>query len=125
MIDECCLIFTAMGLGAAIVIGYDLLRILRRIMLRGTLLVLMEDLLFGMMAATAIFVFFYENTEGKIRCGLLLAMLIGGMLYSHFIGRYLLAIVSTCICKWKKQLKCGLKDVKIWLAKSCAKRRKV
>lgn len=74
---------SAMLTGVALLLGYDLLRILRRILPHGTIWVALEDILFWFLSGIIIFIMLFREDSGSLR-GFSIGGVVLGMLLYHF-----------------------------------------
>lgn len=72
--------------GCLMVFVYDVLRVLRRLLSHGTVLIAIEDILYWIFCAFFIFAMLYQKNEGLIRGFAIGAILLGMLLYNHFIS---------------------------------------
>lgn len=103
--------------GAGLAFLYDLLRIARRVVPRGNILVSMEDIIYFTFSTLAIFSFFYVVNYGEIRFFLVAGLTIGASIYHLLIGKWLMRLVTRFILRLKKELKKRKKEVTIELEK--------
>lgn len=95
--------------GVIILVVYDLLRILRRIIPHNSLFIALEDLVFWVLSSVFIFAMIYTMNNGTIRGFSVMGMGIGMVLY-HFI-------VSELFVKWtSKALLLIISPIKMFLA---------
>lgn len=86
-------------LGILLVLAYDCLRILRRLIRHGAVCISLEDLCYWIVAAFVIFAMLYQKNDGLIRgfsiCGIVLGML----LYDKFISCYTVRYIALFLKK--------------------------
>lgn len=87
----------AIRMGLILAVVYDMLRIFRRVITRGTILVALEDIVFWIIAAFAVFNMIYENNSGNLRGYILVGLVIGIVLYELSLSKYFVSNVSQCI----------------------------
>ena len=78
--------------GIFLLAGYDVFRIIRRIVPHGKIMVAVQDLLFWIMGSIMIFQMIYEKNNGIIRGTAFVAMGVSMFLYHYTISRYVVAI---------------------------------
>ena len=74
--------------GILLLAGYDILRIIRRTVPHGTIMVAVEDLLFWIAGSMMVFRMIYEKNDGIIRGTAFVAMGISMLLYHYTISRH-------------------------------------
>lgn len=79
--------------GGMISLVYDGIRIFRRIIKHGGLLVALEDLIFWIGSGVMIFVMMYQQNNGIIRGFSIMGMMLGMIVYSKLFSRF---IVKGC-----------------------------
>lgn len=80
--------------GMLLLIMYDLLRILRRIIVHNNFFIALEDILFWITCSFLIFRMMYQQNNGIIRGFSILAMLLGMLIYHDTISEPLVNIVA-------------------------------
>lgn len=83
--------------GALLLLVYDMLRILRRLIKHGEFLVAMEDLIFWVCASLFIFVMMYKENNGIIRGFSIMGMAIGIIIYHFAISELLVGFLTKLI----------------------------
>ncbi|MCD8216530.1 MAG: spore cortex biosynthesis protein YabQ [Clostridiales bacterium] len=78
----------AVGIGAVLLLLYDLLRIWRRIVRHRIVGMAVEDLLFWLFCALWLFGFMYRQNDGVIRGFIILGAAAGMFLYSILLSRW-------------------------------------
>ena len=130
--------------GAIILLAYDLLRVLRRIINHNIWVITFEDLIFWVLSSLFIFIMIYENNSGTIRGFSVMGMGIGMVLYHYIFSERIVWLISQiilillrpfsflinlirkmlgivlkkikrCLCKLHIQLKKQMKSVKIYI----------
>lgn len=81
-------------LGIFLTAAYDVLRIFRRVVKRGALLIALEDILMMTAAALITFYMIYRNNAGNVRGYILAGMGMGAVLYLVSLSAPLVNIVS-------------------------------
>jgi len=85
--------------GVLILALYDLLRILRRIVPHGVLIIALEDVLYWIGTAFLIFQLLYQENDGALRGYALCAVGIGMLFYHQTVSGFLVNSISG-ILKW-------------------------
>lgn len=80
--------------GALVLLAYDQLRVLRRIIRHKDILITIQDLLFWVIASVFIFAMIYENNSGIIRGFSVMGMVIGMVLYHYILSDIIVTILS-------------------------------
>lgn len=86
-------------LGMALVLVYDCLRILRRIVRHGILWISLEDLCYWVAAAFVIFAMLYQKNDGLIRGFSIGGIVLGMFLYNQYISRYTVKYIARMLKK--------------------------
>jgi spore cortex biosynthesis protein YabQ len=89
----------AMLRGALLLLLYDLIRILRRIMPHGIVVIALEDVLYWMGTALFIFQLIYRKNDGAVRGYALLAIAAGMYFYHQIVSNWLVMYLSRFL-KW-------------------------
>lgn len=105
ILDQGQLFLTGVLAGVLVWFLYDLLRLWRRILPRGTVVVAVEDVIFFFLCAVAGFEFLYPQNLGQVKGFLVLAFLAGTAAYHFLIGRYMVRAGSKVIHKVKKRIR--------------------
>lgn len=116
--------------GCLLVFLYDVLRVLRRLLPHGTFLIAVEDIFYWLSCAFFIFAMLYQKNDGLIRGFAIGAIVLGMLIYNHFISprvikgvvwlvQKMIRIVSFPIRLAKKVLKkpaafCRRKTGRLW-----------
>ncbi len=95
----------AMAVGAGMAAVYDGIRIFRRILRHGIVLLSLEDVLYWIAASVTEFALFYRVNYGRLRLYLFLGSVLGATIYYVLVGRFLIRIASRLILSVKKRLK--------------------
>ena len=98
--------------GCLMVFVYDVLRIFRRLVSHGTALIAAEDVLYWIFCAFFIFAMLYQKNEGLIRSFAIGAILIGMLIYNHFVSPWVIKGIVWLIKKLVGILCFPLKQVK-------------
>lgn len=97
MANENQFLLHALIMGAYITSVYDILRILRRVIPHGTLLVSMEDICFWIYCAVKVFLLMYRESNGTLRWFAVLGAMTGMFLYRWFVSPYFVKYVSLAL----------------------------
>lgn len=119
--EELGILRDACALGILLAFGYDLLRILRRIVPHGTIGISVEDILFWAACGVVIFLLLYDENDGYIRGYILGQIVLGALIYRLLLGRFLMKWISVGIRWTKKQLKKAAKTFTMFLRKHLGK----
>ncbi|MEG2086837.1 MAG: spore cortex biosynthesis protein YabQ [Angelakisella sp.] len=82
----------AMLLGLLTGVGYDVLRVCRKVIVHGWLMLLAEDFLFFTATALLLFCYFLERCRGEVRLYVMVGLLLGWVLYYFTAGSLVMAI---------------------------------
>lgn len=114
------LFLSSVGWGIILVILYDCLRILRRLIKHNRLCTALEDILYWSVSAVLIFRMMYLINDGAIRGFAIVGVLIGMVLYHYSISDPLVNILSKgihkCFLTGKKAVKIIMKPF-VWMAR--------
>lgn len=99
IVAEAQLFLDSLFTGLVIMALYDILRLLRRIVHHGNILVGIEDFLFWNMAGIFIFALIYSENDGRIRWFIIVGICIGAWLYAKSFGSFLVKYTSGFINK--------------------------
>lgn len=98
MSRELIFLWQAVWVGVLIVFVYDGLRILRRVFLHKHFMISIEDFLFWLVCAVAVFLWMYRVSNGSLRwfavAGALSGMFLYKKLFSEFIVTYTAKLIS-------------------------------
>lgn len=83
--------------GAILLVVYDILRILRRVIKHGKFLVAVQDLIFWICASVFIFLMMYKENNGVIRGFCIIGMAIGSILYHYTLSTVFVDLVTKLI----------------------------
>jgi len=109
----------AIWYGAVLLAGYDVFRILRRVIRHRDFSVVAEDLLYWVSSGLFLFSRIYRENSGILRGYFFVGVVLGAIFYHYSISGLLVRFVSYCLNQVKKVLK---KLLKIIL--NCTKRLK-
>lgn len=80
--------------GVIILVIYDLIRVLRRILKHNTFFIALEDIIYWITCSILIFRMMYKQNNGIIRGFSIMAMLLGMLLYHETISEKLVTILA-------------------------------
>lgn len=103
--------------GAGLSLVYDMIRVIRRIVPHGIILVSIEDLVYWVAAGGWLFLKACQVNNGIIRGYMLLGIGAGALVYGILFGRWFMRIATKWILAAKKRLKRVTKAVTIELKK--------
>lgn len=83
--------------GAIILLSYDVLRILRRLINHNSIFLAIEDLIFWVITSVFIFAMMYRENNGIIRGFAVMGMAIGMFLYHYLLSELLVKLVTSFI----------------------------
>lgn len=75
-------------LGILLVLAYDCLRIFRQLVRHGVIWISLEDLIYWIITAFAVFSMLYQKNDGLIRGFAIGGVVLGMLLYNQLISRY-------------------------------------
>lgn len=99
IIIEARTVLEALAMGAACCFIYDILRIFRRIFPRGSVLTGLEDILWWIVAAIAVFTFMYRANGGVVRAYIIVFMMLGMIIWEITLGKLIVKYISKIINK--------------------------
>lgn len=99
MSEENVFLLYAFASGIFITFIYDILRILRRVVPHGGLLVSLEDLAFWVFCAIHIFQLMHRESNGSLRWFAVTGALAGILLYKKTVSRLFVQYVSLILCR--------------------------
>lgn len=111
--------------GAIILVIYDLLRILRRLIPHNSLFIALEDLIFWVLASVFIFAMIYTMNNGTIRGFSVMGMGIGMILYHYIFSELLVKWISKALLLLMRPFKMFLGQLKRVLRFLLSKTKKV
>ncbi|WP_271714284.1 spore cortex biosynthesis protein YabQ [Anaeromicropila herbilytica] len=85
--------------GIIMLIVYDILRILRRIIEHSKFMVALEDVLFWILSSVFIFMMMYIENDGIIRGFSIMGMLLGMIIYNLLLSKYIVNGISFLLNK--------------------------
>lgn len=88
IIKEADVLGISVVMGMLILLVYDQIRIFRRLISHGVLWVGIEDMLFWIASALALFAMLYQENSGYIREFVIGGVLVGMVIYNSFLSRF-------------------------------------
>jgi len=85
--------------GVLILVLYDIIRIIRRVMPHGIWIVTVEDIAYWIATALLVFQLLYQENDGAVRGYALLAVAVGMLLYHQTVSNWLVSHISG-ILRW-------------------------
>lgn len=126
--SEALVFWVSMVVGVGLFLLYDLFRIFRRVVPHGIVWISVEDFLYWLIFAAVLFLLLYICNEGMFRGYVMLALMLGMLLYLFVFSKYVIRInvyllkkvfkVLGCVWKllwkifgvfWKPLTQCGRK----------------
>lgn len=101
--------------GSIILLAYDGLRILRRLIKHGIIFLAVEDIIFWVVASVFIFSMIYKQNNGIIRGFSVMGMTIGMVLYHYIFKDYIVNLITKCIRILLRPLTIAIHTVKKFL----------
>ena len=92
ILKEADILLKAFATGVFLILVYDLLRILRRLIPHGVGIIALEDLLFWTGSAIIIFYMLYQENDGYLRGFSIGGVVAGMVLYSGILSRYVVKV---------------------------------
>ncbi|NLO10571.1 MAG: hypothetical protein GX129_12010 [Clostridiales bacterium] len=83
--------------GALVLLAYDHLRIIRRIIRHNVVAVAIQDLIFWVIASVFIFAMIYVKNNGTIRGFSVMGMVIGMVAYHYILSDWIVKLISSLI----------------------------
>lgn len=111
--------------GGILLLAYDVLRILRRLIKHGSILIAFEDLIFWILASIFIFAMMYRENNGIIRGFSILGMAIGMVLYHNILSDLVVAWITKLIHTLLRPFMFAYKRVKKFVLFLAAKGRRL
>ncbi len=99
MENENIFLFYALLMGIFITFVYDILRIIRRVIPHGILLVSLEDIGFWIYCGVKVFLLMYHESNGTLRWFAVLGALVGMILYKKLVSPFFVKYVSLLLQK--------------------------
>lgn len=97
--------------GGILLLIYDILRILRRVIKHGAFLIAVQDMIFWVAASLFIFSMIYRENNGIIRGYSILGMMLGSILYHFALSDFLVKLISKLIQTLLSPFKAALNQV--------------
>ena len=97
--------------GGTLLLAYDVLRIFRRLVKHGVLLIAIEDLIFWVLASLFLFIMIFRENNGIIRGFSIIGMLIGLVLYHFSISEWLVKRITQLIQTLLSPIRAGIRQV--------------
>jgi spore cortex biosynthesis protein YabQ len=97
--------------GGLLLLAYDVLRIFRRLIKHGIILVAIEDLIFWLLASLFIFTMIFQKNNGIIRGFSIIGMLLGIILYHFSISEWLVNSITKLIQTLLSPIKAAIKQI--------------
>lgn len=88
ILKEADILLKALATGVILMLVYDLIRIMRRLIPHGTVCIAIEDFLFWAGSAVAIFVMLYRENDGYLRGFSIGGVVVGMIVYSLLLSRF-------------------------------------
>ncbi|WP_455718225.1 spore cortex biosynthesis protein YabQ [Anaerosporobacter sp.] len=88
---------TSILYGILLLVVYDCIRILRRIVPHNAFFVALQDILFWVTASIVIFLMIYERNNGTIRGFAILGMLLGMIIYNQLLSKFIVKGITKLI----------------------------
>lgn len=98
---------TSILYGILLLVVYDCIRIIRRIVPHKAFFVALQDILFWVAASIVIFIMIYERNNGTIRGFAILGMLLGMIIYNQLLSKFIVKGITQII----KMILKGIKKV--------------
>lgn len=99
---------TSILYGILLLVVYDCIRIIRRIVPHRGFFVAFEDIIFWLVASVVIFTMIYERNNGTIRGFAILGMLLGMVIYNQLLSKFVVKGITLIIKTILKVIKKGL-----------------
>lgn len=99
IINEVYFLLGSIIMGIIITFVYDFILIWRRLVPHNLFFISLEDFIFWVACAIAVFYMLYEENNGILRWFAVSGAAVGMLLYKRIIGKHFVKIMSTCIQK--------------------------
>lgn len=99
IINEVYFLLSSIIMGIIITFVYDFILIIRRLVRHNIFFISLEDFIFWISCAIAVFYMLYEENNGILRWFAVFGAALGMMVYKIIIGKHFVRIVSTIIRK--------------------------
>lgn len=83
--------------GSAILLGYDVLRAIRRVWTHNNLALAIEDFLYWSLAGIAVSVVVFKENSGNLRGFFVIAVLLGMIGYHQTVSKYIVLILTQAL----------------------------
>jgi spore cortex biosynthesis protein YabQ len=110
--------------GAIILISYDVLRIIRRLINHNSFILAVEDLIFWVATSVFIFAMMYRENNGIIRGFAVMGMGIGMFLYHYILSELLVKLITSFIHTLFRPFAIALRQVKRFIGFVVSKGKK-
>lgn len=84
-------------MGVSVTVFYDLLRIFRRVVKHGNVMISLEDLLYWVIVAVSVFYMMHEENNGTLRWFAILGAMLGMFLYKKLFSNLFVSAVSSAL----------------------------
>lgn len=108
----------SLPLGVAIAIVYDFFRVFRLIFRSGKVAIFFQDVLFWLITALSVFLFFFLTNSGEIRGYGIFGTLLASMLYFFTISKFLIKHLTKLIKAIKVKIRQFFAPIGIFLGKT-------
>lgn len=125
IISELAFFLVSVLWGSILLLTYDVLRIIRRLIKHGALILAFEDLIFWIAASIFIYSMIYRQNNGIIRGFSMAGMAIGMVLYHYLMDDYLVNLIVKVIRFLLRPLSLAIKVVKKGILFITAKVKKI
>lgn len=98
---------TSILYGILLLVVYDCIRIIRRVVTHNAFFVALEDIIFWVTASIVIFVMIYRCNNGTIRGFSILGMILGMVIYNQLLSKFIVKGITKII----KMILNGLKKI--------------
>lgn len=102
------LLLISLAFGMLLMLGYDVLRILRRMVKHGAVIMAVEDSLYWLSCAVGIFAMLYQENDGLLRWFVLAGIALGMLMENSWISPLVIRIAVVILTALTKRL------AKIW-----------
>jgi len=98
--------------GALILLAYDQLRVIRRIISHNNIFITIQDIIFWILASIFIFAMLYVKNDGIIRGFSVMGMVIGMVLYHYILSDLIVMLISRGILLLLRPLSITIKYIR-------------
>lgn len=99
IVHEALLMLDSLYIGFVIMAGYDVLRLLRRIVKHNNLFVNIEDFIFWVIAGFVVFSLVYSENDGSLRWFIIVGVCLGIIIYEKSFGSFLVKYTAKYVGK--------------------------